>query len=116
MKKRTFPPIRWLSVIPPILFTATLCFILTGMYRCPFYTLFHIPCAGCGMTRAIKAFLHFDLVAAFKHHCLFPIPILWAVFLPLRNRIRWGRRMETAFLAISVFLFVTRWITILFQI
>lgn len=60
--------------------------VLINMFidiKCPFKEYFHIPCAGCGMTRAIKAVLKFDFKTAFYYHPLFwtiPIIILLILF------------------------------------
>lgn len=49
---------------------------------CLFLTLAKIPCPGCGMTRALFAFLHFDLVTAFTLHPMFwSLPFLYLYFL-----------------------------------
>lgn len=46
---------------------------------CPFRTLFGIPCAGCGMTRAWISVLHLDLASAFHFHpAFFVVPIVIA--------------------------------------
>lgn len=48
--------------------------LLNLFYRCPFYALSGIPCAGCGMTRAFFALLHLDLASAFHWHpAVFPL-------------------------------------------
>ena len=48
---------------------------------CFFYNYVGIPCPSCGMTRAFKSLLQFDLGQAFKYHPLFPLvlvlPYLW---------------------------------------
>ncbi|MGN1234562.1 MAG: DUF2752 domain-containing protein [Christensenellaceae bacterium] len=87
--------------------------IATGEYVCPFYACFHIPCPGCGMTRAYQALICFDLRSAFEYHCLFPIPIAWAVYQLCRKRISVNRTAEAILLALSLALFYIRWIIIL---
>ncbi len=37
---------------------------------CPFYTLTHLYCPGCGITRMLFSLLHFDLKAAFSYNPL----------------------------------------------
>lgn len=41
------------------------------MIGCPIKYFWHIPCAGCGMTRAWKSVLQGDLQKAFYFHPLF---------------------------------------------
>ncbi|MGN0647608.1 MAG: DUF2752 domain-containing protein [Oscillospiraceae bacterium] len=49
---------------------------------CVWQYFLHIPCPGCGMTRAILAALHFDFAAAFRHHFMFwAMPLLYIYFL-----------------------------------
>lgn len=49
---------------------------------CPFYALFHTPCLGCGMTRAVVSFIKFDFVEAFLHHYMvWSLPVLLLCFL-----------------------------------
>ncbi len=49
---------------------------------CVWQYFLHIPCPGCGMTRATLAALHFDFVAAFGHHLMFwAMPLLYIYFL-----------------------------------
>ena len=50
---------------------------------CPWLTLFHIPCPGCGMTRAWLSVLHLDFTGAFRMHPMFwsvPVMALWWLF------------------------------------
>lgn len=46
--------------------------ILACFYHCPFYFVFHIPCPGCGMTRAFLRALCLDFKGAFLYHPLWP--------------------------------------------
>lgn len=61
-------------------------------WQCPLLHLTGIPCAGCGMTRALFAFFHGNIVAAFRCHPLFVLPLLawlgllWGALLLIRNR------------------------------
>lgn len=49
---------------------------------CVFETVLHIPCPGCGMTRAILSAIKFDFVSAFHYHKMFwSVPILYLYFL-----------------------------------
>jgi len=52
-------------------------------YRCPIYTLFHIPCPGCGLTRASLSALRLDFKSALAYHPLFfilPLLMLYVFF------------------------------------
>lgn len=42
--------------------------ILLGVYRCPIYATLGIPCAGCGMTRAVRCLLQLDFAGAWQNH------------------------------------------------
>jgi len=58
------------------------------IYKCPIYVLFHIPCPGCGLTRANLAALRLDFKSAFMYHPLFffiPILVLYIVH---RNKLK----------------------------
>jgi len=43
---------------------------LAGVVRCPTAQLFHFPCPGCGMTRALKLLAEGDLRASLAMHPL----------------------------------------------
>lgn len=52
------------------------------LYRCPFYTVFGIPCLGCGMTRSLFAFLRGDMKASLAYHAmLIPTGICACLFI-----------------------------------
>jgi hypothetical protein len=44
-----------------------------GLVLCPFRRLTHLPCPGCGMTRALLALIRGDLHAALAFHPLSPL-------------------------------------------
>lgn len=50
--------------------------VLLFCYHCPFHFILGVPCMGCGMTRALIAFLTLDIEKAFYYHPLFPVVIL----------------------------------------
>lgn len=51
-------------------------------FSCIFDSLLHIPCPGCGMTRATLQALQGNLSIAFKEHLMFwAMPILYLYFL-----------------------------------
>ncbi len=43
---------------------------LFGAVQCPTAQLFHVPCPGCGMTRAFRLLAHGDLRASLAMHAL----------------------------------------------
>ena len=43
-----------------------------GLVLCPFRLITHLPCPGCGMTRALLALFHGDLHSALTIHPLSP--------------------------------------------
>ncbi len=49
---------------------------------CVFHYFLHIPCPGCGMTRAWLAAFRLDFQTAFEFHPMFwSLPVLYAYFL-----------------------------------
>lgn len=71
---------------------------------CPIKFLTGISCAGCGMTRAYLALLHFDLKQAFYYHPLFWVPpIVFVTFLAKKNL---NRHIYRGILFISAALFI----------
>ena len=58
--------------------TAIFAFIIFFI-GCPFYFVSHIPCPGCGMTRAMLSFFSLHIETAFYYHALFPIVLIAAV-------------------------------------
>lgn len=50
-------------------------------YHCPFRAITHIPCPGCGMTRAATSLVHLDVTQSFVWHpMLIPTLILAILF------------------------------------
>lgn len=59
---------------------------------CLFQSLFHVPCPGCGMRRALLAALRGDFLSAFQFHLMFwSLPLLGALIVfdgkPFQNRL-----------------------------
>jgi hypothetical protein len=44
-------------------------------YHCIFKALFHIPCPGCGLTRAFQELLQFNFIGALSYNLL-AIPLI----------------------------------------
>lgn len=101
---------------PLFVFGICIYLIVTERYVCPFYAIFGIPCAGCGMTRAYRALLQFDIATAFRCHCLFPLPLFWAAYHAIRRFEKLDKRVENMLLWISVILFLLRWISVIILI
>ena len=77
---------------------------------CFFLTLFHIPCPGCGMTRAWLSLLHFDIKGAFLNHLAFwSAPILLLYFIFDGNILR-NRKLNKWLFIIIVFFIVLNYI------
>lgn len=50
-------------------------------WPCVFQFLFHVPCPGCGMTRAVLALLRGEFSAAFEYHAMvWSLPLLYIYF------------------------------------
>lgn len=117
MQNKKWATVRFISdALICVIVTATVITIVKGTYVCPFYAIFDLPCPGCGITRACKAMLRFDLEAAFGYNCLFPIPIVWAIYYLFRKRIRLPEPVEKNLVMLSIVLFFTRWIFVLILI
>lgn len=54
---------------------------------CPIKYITGISCAGCGMSRAWIALLHFNIHEAFMYHSLFFLPPVVVIFMLLKSKI-----------------------------
>ena len=99
-----------------LLTAAYLCIILVFSLLnvpCLFQAFLHIPCPGCGMTRAVKAALRLDLAAAFHYHPMFwCMPILYLYFL-FDNGLFQRKWLDRAVLVSIGVGFLLHWIRIL---
>ena len=75
------------DLLKKLLFTCAyflLIFVFNKMeIGCIFLRFLHIPCPGCGMTRAWLSALSLDFASAFMHHFMFwsaPLLYLWFLF------------------------------------
>ena len=55
-----------------------------SLWKCPCWTIFHIPCPGCGATRALQAFLSGDFALSWRFHPLAPAFLLAGILLLAR--------------------------------
>ena len=81
---------------------------------CFWQAVFHVPCPGCGLTRACLSLLQLDLAAAFHYHPMFwSIPLLVAYWF-LDGKLvanKWGNRLPLALIGLG---FAGNWIFKLF--
>ena len=60
-----------------IFFLVGIALVVLSLFKIPFECMFYnytsIPCPSCGMTRAFKSLLSFDIMQAFWYHPLFPL-------------------------------------------
>ena len=57
-------------------------FILnTNIYSCPFKEIFHIPCPGCGLTRAFKSIIQLNIIESLKYIWCIPILIFLITYI-----------------------------------
>lgn len=54
---------------------------------CPIKYITGISCAGCGMSRAWIALLHFNIHEAFMYHPLFFLPPVVVIFMLLKSKV-----------------------------
>jgi hypothetical protein len=94
-------------------------------YRCPIYAIFHVPCPGCGITRAHLAALSLDFKKAFQYHPLFFTALPLLLYISHRNvlRKRLSDKAETivffvwqaSFLAVYIFRILNNDVGLLFD-
>lgn len=83
-----------------IIIIMTLTIFLTGG-RCLIKSTIGIPCPSCGLTRAWKAFLTFDLEKAFYYNPLFLfIPIVLLIFIYFKKPLFGSERFQYIFIII----------------
>ena len=78
--------------------------------QCIFLSWFHIPCPGCGMSRAFAAALRFDFREAFAYHPMFwSMPILYLYYL-IDGGVFRSKKVNTAILVFIAVGFVVQWV------
>ena len=82
----------WRRRLPYLAITAACLPVL--LWGCPLRALFHIPCPGCGMTRAFVSAFQLDFHAAFLYHPLFPVFVLIPIVLLLHLFLFFHRRQN----------------------
>ena len=57
--------------------------------KCPIYSILHIYCPGCGLTRMIKSILQLNFYQAFRYNPLLFILFPFMLVLTIDNYINW---------------------------
>lgn len=92
--RRLLPPL----FAPFILANRSLCAFMAGLlvvlagsqalhisiWKCPTWMVFHVPCPGCGLTRAVYALLCGDFALSWRFHPLAPLFLLAGILLLIR--------------------------------
>jgi len=78
LEARAFRPRRLLALVVLAAIAGVLFFApqLGVKWPCPVYTLLHVPCPSCGLTRAARLVAHGEFAAATRMHPM------WLVVLP----------------------------------
>lgn len=86
---------------------------LFAFYHCPFKVLTGLDCPGCGLTRAFRAALHFDFVAAFQYHPLFWLlgaeAIYYLFFKSILHK-QFSNKVELTIACITIVLLLAVWL------
>lgn len=77
---------------------------------CVWRHFLHIPCPGCGMTRAAVALLHGDLAKMLRGHFMLPFLPLVALLILFDGRLFRDKRANTALLLLLAAGFLARWL------
>lgn len=85
---------------------------LVFIYKCPLYYFYHIPCPGCGITRAHIAAMQFDFKKAFEYHPMFFIVIPTTHYIVHRDKIKYklNKRVEILLAVIILVVFIATYI------
>ena len=109
------------SPVIPYIWAYLLAGVSFGVYNlldltCPLLYFFHIPCPGCGMSRAMMALLRLDFRAAFTFH-----PMVWSLpLLPpalfLEGKITPYPLINRLLIGLIIFGFIASYFVRLYQI
>ena len=107
------PKIRHLP--QKLLFTAAYLLIVVMLrffgITCIYLALFHLPCPGCGITRALLAALRLDFSTAFSYHPMFlAVPVMYLSFL-MDGRLFSNKWMDAAMWCLIGIGFAAVWLT-----
>ena len=100
-----------------IIFFAAFCVLTLLLYYsgigCVWRYFLHIPCPGCGMTRASIMLLKGDFSGALKSHFMFPsVPILF-IYIIFDGHIFKYKIIDIAVLSLISFGFILHWLMLL---
>lgn len=77
---------------------------------CFFKSIFHIPCPGCGMTRALLSVLNFDFASAISYNfMIFAMPLLYLYFL-YDGELFKKKQIDKCILILILLGFIANWI------
>jgi hypothetical protein len=72
--------------------------VVLGWQRCTFAMLLHLPCPGCGMTRAMKLLSAGQLAASLRMHPLaLPVVVAWVLFVSSTVYASWALGTPVSF-------------------
>ena len=107
VKSVKYPVLKLLFPLFLLLLTVPLLYFRIG---CVWNYFFGIPCAGCGMTRALIALLRGDFAASFKHHfMLFSLPVLY-LYIFFDGKLFKNKFLNNGLLILILLGFFIRWI------
>lgn len=98
-----------------LLAVAVVAYVLLDI-PCPLRQLLHIPCPGCGITRAWLCLLRFDFSGAFRMHIMFwsaPLLVLYCLF---DGKLLPGKYADRVILALIGSGFVANWVLRLIEV
>lgn len=104
----------WKGLLLVILFLVLL--QMTHLHFCPFMRVLHIPCAGCGMTRAGMYLLTLQLKEAWRMNAMiYPFAALVVYAIICRygfgKKIKWASFLITLLAIMAIAYYIYRWMT-----
>lgn len=90
-----------------LIFTCIYLALIFVLYKlgagCIFLKFLHLPCPGCGMTRALLSAVRFDFLSAFNYHGMFwSMPVLYLYFLFDGSLFRNKKVNKTVFILMAI--------------